>query len=125
MTVLVLVTNTVQLHPHISNYFWRTALPRLRAQRGERDSVDFRALDTLGEISVLALAGIGVFALLKLRPHPAQEKADVAKADVLREHRAQVTARKRAGLMNCAACIDAEDARRSHNTSPRNGRRYT
>lgn len=32
--------------------------------------VDFRALDTLGEIYVLALAAVGVFALLKGRPHP-------------------------------------------------------
>jgi multicomponent Na+:H+ antiporter subunit A len=30
--------------------------------------VDFRALDTLGEITVLSTAAIGVFALLKLRP---------------------------------------------------------
>jgi multicomponent Na+:H+ antiporter subunit A len=30
--------------------------------------VDFRGLDTLGEITVLAVAAIGVFALLKLRP---------------------------------------------------------
>ncbi len=30
--------------------------------------VDFRALDTLGEITVLGVAAIGVFALLKLRP---------------------------------------------------------
>jgi len=29
--------------------------------------VDFRALDTLGEITVLAVAGLGVYALLKLR----------------------------------------------------------
>jgi len=29
--------------------------------------VDFRALDTLGEITVLAVAGLGVIALLKLR----------------------------------------------------------
>jgi len=29
--------------------------------------VDFRALDTMGEITVLAIAAIGVFALLKLR----------------------------------------------------------
>ena len=29
--------------------------------------VDFRALDTLGEITVLAVAAVGVFALLKLR----------------------------------------------------------
>ncbi len=31
--------------------------------------VDFRALDTLGEIIVLAVAGFGVIALLRLRPH--------------------------------------------------------
>ena len=30
--------------------------------------VDFRALDTLGEISVLAVAALGVWAMLKLRP---------------------------------------------------------
>jgi multicomponent Na+:H+ antiporter subunit A len=29
--------------------------------------VDFRALDTLGEITVLSVAAIGVFALLRLR----------------------------------------------------------
>jgi multicomponent Na+:H+ antiporter subunit A len=29
--------------------------------------VDFRGLDTLGEITVLSIAGLGVFALLKLR----------------------------------------------------------
>jgi multicomponent Na+:H+ antiporter subunit A len=28
--------------------------------------VDFRALDTLGEITVLAVAGVGIFALIKL-----------------------------------------------------------
>jgi multicomponent Na+:H+ antiporter subunit A len=30
--------------------------------------VDFRAADTLGEISVLAVAAVGVYALVKLRP---------------------------------------------------------
>jgi multicomponent Na+:H+ antiporter subunit A len=30
--------------------------------------VDFRALDTLGEISVLAIAALGVWAMLRLRP---------------------------------------------------------
>jgi multicomponent Na+:H+ antiporter subunit A len=29
--------------------------------------VDFRGLDTFGEITVLAIAGLGVYALLKLR----------------------------------------------------------
>jgi multicomponent Na+:H+ antiporter subunit A len=36
--------------------------------------VDFRALDTLGEITVLAVAGVGVFALLKLRMAKREEK---------------------------------------------------
>jgi multicomponent Na+:H+ antiporter subunit A len=36
--------------------------------------VDFRALDTLGEITVLAVAAIGVFALLKLRLAPRHEE---------------------------------------------------
>jgi multicomponent Na+:H+ antiporter subunit A len=29
---------------------------------------DFRSLDTLGEVTVLAVAGLGVWALLRLRP---------------------------------------------------------
>ena len=98
MTVLVLVTNTVQLHPHISSYFLENSVTKGYGHNVVNVIlVDFRALDTLGEISVLALAGIGVFALLKLRPHPAQEKADVAKADVLREHRAQGLQGERCG----------------------------
>ena len=35
--------------------------------------VDFRALDTLGEITVLAVAALGVFALLRTRPSPRSE----------------------------------------------------
>jgi multicomponent Na+:H+ antiporter subunit A len=30
--------------------------------------VDFRALDTLGEITVLAIAALGAYALMKLKP---------------------------------------------------------
>ena len=30
--------------------------------------VDFRGFDTLGETSVLGIAGLGIYALLKLRP---------------------------------------------------------
>jgi multicomponent Na+:H+ antiporter subunit A len=32
--------------------------------------VDFRSLDTLGEIVVLTIAGLGVYSLLRLRMHP-------------------------------------------------------
>jgi multicomponent Na+:H+ antiporter subunit A len=35
--------------------------------------VDFRGLDTLGEITVLSLAGVGVYTLLKLKPADSQE----------------------------------------------------
>jgi multicomponent Na+:H+ antiporter subunit A len=35
--------------------------------------VDFRALDTLGEITVLAVAAIGVFGLLKFRGNREEE----------------------------------------------------
>ena len=35
--------------------------------------VDFRGFDTLGEITVLAVAGIGVYALLRLRPRKEDE----------------------------------------------------
>jgi multicomponent Na+:H+ antiporter subunit A len=31
--------------------------------------VDFRALDTLGEITVLGIAALGIFALIKLKPN--------------------------------------------------------
>jgi len=69
MTVLVMVTNTVTLHPPISGYFLEKSLPKGYGRNVVNVIlVDFRALDTLGEITVLALAGIGVFALLKLRP---------------------------------------------------------
>ncbi|MEA2067865.1 MAG: hydrogen gas-evolving membrane-bound hydrogenase subunit E, partial [Verrucomicrobiota bacterium] len=36
--------------------------------------VDFRALDTLGEITVLTIAALGAFALLKLRPKKQGDK---------------------------------------------------
>lgn len=70
MTTLVLVTNTVTLTQPISGYFLENSLPKGYGRNIVNVIlVDFRALDTLGEITVLSLAGIGVFALLKLRPH--------------------------------------------------------
>ncbi len=40
--------------------------------------VDFRALDTLGEITVLAIAAIGVYSLLTLRPSKQADGQDDA-----------------------------------------------
>lgn len=69
VTALVLVATNRQFHPPISSFFTDQAI-----EGGHSRNVvnivltDFRALDSLGEITVLALAGIGVYALLKLRP---------------------------------------------------------
>jgi multicomponent Na+:H+ antiporter subunit A len=70
MTALVLTTNNVQFHEPISQYFADQSVPKGNGQNIVNVIlVDFRALDTLGEIVVLALAGIGVYSLLRLRLH--------------------------------------------------------
>jgi len=68
MTLLVLVATSVEQFPPISTYFAENSY-RLGHGRNIVNVilVDFRALDTMGEITVLSLAGVGVFALLKLR----------------------------------------------------------
>jgi len=68
MTSLVWVTSRTQLHPSIAAYFVEQSVPSAHGRNIVNVIlVDFRALDTLGEITVLAVAGIGVVALLKLR----------------------------------------------------------
>jgi multicomponent Na+:H+ antiporter subunit A len=68
MTVLVLFAIDIQYFEPISHYFVAESVPL-----GEGRNivnvilVDFRALDTLGEIYVLALAAIGVYSMIKLR----------------------------------------------------------
>jgi multicomponent Na+:H+ antiporter subunit A len=67
MTTLVLLTVGVQLHPSVAQYFVDTALPLGHGRNIVNVIlVDFRALDTMGEITVLGIAAIGVYALLKL-----------------------------------------------------------
>ncbi len=69
MTALVLVASEVQFHPTISTYYSQHSAKEAHGRNIVNVIlVDFRGLDTLGEITVLAVAGIGVYALLKLRP---------------------------------------------------------
>jgi len=69
VTVMVLAALREQFYPPISSYFVENSLPMAHGRNVVNVIlVDFRALDTLGEITVLALAGLGVYALLKLRP---------------------------------------------------------
>ena len=68
MTVLVLLATHGQLYPTIATYYGDHSLTAAHGRNVVNVIlVDFRALDTLGEITVLALAGIGVHALIKLR----------------------------------------------------------
>lgn len=74
MTALVLLA--LDLHgtlpqgtDPISEYFAEQSVPAGHGRNVVNVIlVDFRALDTLGEITVVALAGLGVYALLRMRP---------------------------------------------------------
>ncbi|WP_299026365.1 putative monovalent cation/H+ antiporter subunit A [uncultured Thermanaerothrix sp.] len=67
MTALVLVVTARPMVPHISDYFAQNSLTLANGRNVVNVIlVDFRGLDTLGEITVLALAGIGVYALVRL-----------------------------------------------------------
>ena len=67
MTVLVLKSLQVNYNHPISDFYVRNSLP---GGFGENVVnvilVDFRALDTLGEITVLSIAAFGVYSLVKL-----------------------------------------------------------
>ncbi|MEX1173407.1 MAG: hydrogen gas-evolving membrane-bound hydrogenase subunit E [Chloroflexota bacterium] len=68
MGTLVLATS-VRPHEAISSFFLEASYLEARGRNVVNVIlIDFRGLDTLGEVTVLAVAGIGVFALLKLRP---------------------------------------------------------
>jgi multicomponent Na+:H+ antiporter subunit A len=68
ITIIVLIGSGIQLYPKISSYFVENSLPRGHGRNIVNVIlVDFRAFDTLGEITVLAVAAIGVYALLKLK----------------------------------------------------------
>ncbi len=75
MTTLVLVAASIDFEPEISNFYAERSLTGAHGRNIVNVIlVDFRALDTLGEITVLAVAAIGVFALLKLRPKNAKRR---------------------------------------------------
>lgn len=67
MSVLVLVALSMRQGSSLSAFFAEQSLPAAHGRNIVNVIlVDFRAADTLGEITVLALAGTGVFALLRL-----------------------------------------------------------
>ncbi|TVQ67546.1 MAG: putative monovalent cation/H+ antiporter subunit A [Oceanospirillales bacterium] len=69
MTLLIMVTIDVQIFPSISDYMIENSQPLAYGRNIVNVIlVDYRALDTLGELFVLALAALGVYAMIKFRP---------------------------------------------------------
>jgi multicomponent Na+:H+ antiporter subunit A len=67
MTALALSVTGVLLFPSIVSFFIESALPLGHGRNITNVIlVDFRGIDTLGETTVLSIAAIGVYALLKL-----------------------------------------------------------
>jgi multicomponent Na+:H+ antiporter subunit A len=75
MTTLVLISSRLHFAPPISHFYVAQSLPAAHGRNIVNVILtDFRALDTLGEITVLAVAGLGVHAILKLRPSPGADR---------------------------------------------------
>jgi multicomponent Na+:H+ antiporter subunit A len=69
ITALVMISAATQADPAISSYFVENSLTAAHGRNIVNVIlVDFRGIDTLGEITVLAVAAVGVYALLRLRP---------------------------------------------------------
>jgi multicomponent Na+:H+ antiporter subunit A len=76
MSLLVLAAAGVDPAREVSEYFLASSGPEAHGRNVVNVIlVDFRALDTLGEITVLAVAGLGVFSLLRLKPSKDGEEA--------------------------------------------------
>ena len=79
MTALVLSATGILYYPSISDYFVENALPLGHGRNIVNVIlVDFRAFDTMGEITVLGIAAIGVYVLLKLSIDSKNNKAEDA-----------------------------------------------
>jgi multicomponent Na+:H+ antiporter subunit A len=77
MVFVMLATASIHLEPVLTDFFARQSLSAAHGRNIVNVIlVDFRALDTLGEITVLAVAGFGVYALLRLI---ASQKGEVEK----------------------------------------------
>ncbi|MBX3395390.1 MAG: putative monovalent cation/H+ antiporter subunit A [Phycisphaerae bacterium] len=68
MSWLTLSAATIESHSRISDYFAEHSVSDAHGRNVVNVIlVDFRAIDTLGEITVLAVAAVGVYALLRIR----------------------------------------------------------
>lgn len=80
VTALVLKAVNVQFNQPISDYFAQNSLTEAYGRNVVNVIlVDFRALDTLGEITVLSIAAVGVYALLRLKSEDSSKKRESTK----------------------------------------------
>jgi multicomponent Na+:H+ antiporter subunit A len=78
MTLLMLAAMKVQFHEPISAYHIAESVPGGKGRNIVNVIlVDFRAMDTLGEIFVLALAALGVVAMVKFRADRSKPEEDI------------------------------------------------
>ena len=76
MTLFVLAASGTITDP-VSTFFSQNSYPLAKGQNVVNTIiVDFRSLDTLAEVAVLAIAGFGVYALLKLRSRQRDAKEE-------------------------------------------------
>ena len=69
LTLLVLASGTIDTTADVSRYFMESSYPLAHGRNVVNVIlVDFRAVDTIGEISVVAAAAFGVLAMLRLTP---------------------------------------------------------
>ena len=74
--LLVLAALDVQTPTAVSDYYLEHSYKHAHGRNVVNVIlVDFRALDTLGEITVLTIAALGASALLKLRPGKEEDKS--------------------------------------------------
>jgi multicomponent Na+:H+ antiporter subunit A len=91
MTALVLAAIANREPSHVAAYYAEQAKPAAHGRNIVNVIlVDFRGLDTLGEITVLATAAIGVFALLKLRRTSTRREGQETAEDAVERERATV-----------------------------------
>jgi multicomponent Na+:H+ antiporter subunit A len=77
MAAAVLAASGAELAPAISPYFLETAVPLAHGRNVVNVILtDYRALDTMGEIAVLAIAAAGIYSLLRLRARKGKEEEE-------------------------------------------------
>ncbi|REJ87523.1 MAG: DUF4040 domain-containing protein [Planctomycetota bacterium] len=79
MTVIVLAATSAHAPSRVSQFFVDNSLAIAKGRNMVNVIlVDFRGVDTLGEITVIAVAALGIFSLMRLRLEPSQVPAEAA-----------------------------------------------